>query len=67
MSRRAHLPAEHNHPGCLLGKDKCGRELETLLYPKEKGSRGIIATQYPLAKINLPKSEKELLTSQMLN
>ena len=32
-----------------------------------KGSRGITATQYPWAKIDLPKSEKELLTSQMLN
>ena len=67
MSRRAQLPAKHNRPGHLLGKDKYGRELETLLYPKEKGSRGITATQYPSAKIGLPKSEKELLMSQMLN
>jgi len=47
--------------------DLYGREPETLLCPEEEGSRGITATQYPWAKIDLPKSEKELLTSQMLN
>ena len=67
MARRAQLPAEHNCPGPLLGKDLYGREPETLLCPEEEGSRGITATQYPWAKTDLPKSEKELLTSQMLN
>ena len=41
--------------------------IQTKRVPEEEGSRGITATQYPWAKTDLPKSEKELLTSQMLN